>query len=83
MRWDAQGKQLLLSSKGGWWTIASDGTDLEQIYELPEDEAEKKALPNRSVVKWSEDGDYLYVSYSEKGAVEKRHPALYNQLKRV
>jgi len=66
MRWDAQGKQLLLSSKGGWWTIASDGTDLEQIYELPEDEAEKKALPNRSVVKWSEDGDYLYVSYSEK-----------------
>lgn len=66
MRWDDQGKQLLLSSKGGWWTIASDGTDLEQIYEFPEDEAEKKALPNRSVVKWSEDGDYLYVSYSEK-----------------
>lgn len=66
VRWDAQGKQLLLSSKGGWWTIASDGTDLEQIYEFPEDEAGKKALPNRSVVKWSEDGDYLYVSYSEK-----------------
>ncbi len=66
VRWDAQGKQLLLSSKGGWWTIASDGTDLEQIYEFPEEEAEKKALPNRSVVKWSEDGDYLYVSYSDK-----------------
>ncbi|MBO3697166.1 prolyl oligopeptidase family serine peptidase [Roseivirga sp. E12] len=65
-RWHSNGEKMLLTSKGGWWTINIDGSDLKQVYEFPEDEEEKKALPNRSVVKWSGDGQYLYVSYSEK-----------------
>ena len=65
MRWSDDGGQLLLSSKKGWWTINRDGSDLKIIYELPEGEENEKA-PNRNIVKWSQDGRYLYVSYSEK-----------------
>jgi dipeptidyl aminopeptidase/acylaminoacyl peptidase len=35
------------------------------VYELPEDEEEKKALPNRSIASWTQD-NFIYVSYSEK-----------------
>ncbi len=66
MRWHSGGNTLLLSSKKGWWTINADGSDLKLIFELPEDKEEKEALPNRNVVKWSKDGNYLYVSYSDK-----------------
>jgi dipeptidyl aminopeptidase/acylaminoacyl peptidase len=59
------GERMLLSSKNGWWTINTDGSDLQMIYELPEEE-ERKTAPDRSVVNWSDDGSYLYVSYSEK-----------------
>jgi len=76
-RWHASGEKMLLTSKGGWWTINTDGTDLKQIYEFPKGEEEKKELPNRNVVKWSEDGQYLYVSYSEK-EVWKRGVQRYN-----
>ncbi len=64
-RWHSTGEKILLSSKKGWWTINTDGSDLQMVYELPEEEEREKA-PNRSVVDWSEDGNYLYVSYSEK-----------------
>lgn len=60
-----KGEQMLLSSKKGWWTINTDGSELQMIYELPEEE-EQKTAPNRNVVKWSDDGKFLYVSYSEK-----------------
>lgn len=66
MRWHPQGEKLLLSSKKGWWTINADGSDLKRVYDLPEGKEEKKTAPNRSIVKWSKDGNYLYVSYSEK-----------------
>ena len=66
VRWHPQGKKLLLSSKKGWWTINANGSNLTMIHELPEEEAEKKAAPNRNIVKWSNDGNYLYLSYSEK-----------------
>ena len=65
-RWHKEGNQLLLTSKEGWWTINSDGSNLKQVYTLPEDDEERDKLPNRSVVKWSDDGNTLYVSYSEK-----------------
>ena len=65
VRFHSQGERMLLSSKKGWWTINTDGSDLEMIYELPEEE-EKEDAPNRSVVDWTDDGNYLYVSYSEK-----------------
>lgn len=64
--WHSNSEKMLLTSKSGWWTINVDGSALKQVYEFPEDEEEKKALPNRNIVKWSEDGQYLYVSYSEK-----------------
>lgn len=64
-RWHPSGSKLLLTSKKGWWTINTDGSDLKMIYELPEKEEREKG-PTRNVVKWSEDGNYLYVSYSEK-----------------
>ena len=60
-----EGQRLLLTSKKGWWTINSDGSELEMIYELP-DEEERKTAPNRNVINWSDDGNYLYVTYSEK-----------------
>lgn len=66
MRWHPQGEKLLLSSSKGWWTIDTNGENLKMVYALPEDKEEKKNAPNRSVMKWSEDGNYLYVSYSEK-----------------
>ncbi len=59
------GNQLLLSSENAWWTIGVDGENLIKIYELPEKEEREKA-PSRNFVKWSEDGDFIYVSYSEK-----------------
>ncbi|MFY0594605.1 alpha/beta hydrolase family protein [Roseivirga sp.] len=66
VRWNSIGSKLLLSSKKGWWTINANGDDLKMIYELPQTDEEKKLAPNRNVVKWSNDGNYLYVSYSEK-----------------
>ena len=65
VRFHPQGEQMLLSSNKGWWTINTDGSALEMIYELADEKARKTA-PNRSVVNWSEDGNFLYVSYSEK-----------------
>ncbi|GAB5527922.1 MAG: hypothetical protein Roseis2KO_57940 [Roseivirga sp.] len=65
-RWDSQSERLLLSSKSGWWTIDKSGDNLEKVYDLPEDEEEKKKLPNRSVVKWGDNSNFVYVSYSEK-----------------
>lgn len=64
-RWHPQGELMLLSSKKGWWTVRNDGSDLQMIYKLPSEEEQKKA-PNRSVVKWSDDANHLYVSYSAK-----------------
>ncbi|OEK04530.1 alpha/beta hydrolase family protein [Roseivirga misakiensis] len=66
VRWNPSGNKLLLSSKKGWWTINSNGKNLKMIYELPQTDEEKKVAPNRNVVKWSNNGKYLYVSYSEK-----------------
>ena len=65
-RWNRDGDRLLLTSKEGWWTINVDGSELTQIYELPEDKEEKDKLPNRSIVKWSDDENMIYVSYSDK-----------------
>lgn len=66
MRWHENGKKLLLSTSKGWWTINTDGSDLKMIYQLPEDKEEKENAPSRSIMHWSADGNYLYVSYSEK-----------------
>ncbi len=66
MQMRPDGKAVLLSSKKGWWTVSQNASDLKMIYQFPEGEKEKAALPNRNVVKWSKDGKYLYVSYSEK-----------------
>ncbi len=59
------GEKLLLSSEKGWWTIDSNGDNLQMIYELPAKE-ERESAPTRNFVKWSEDGNYLYASYSAK-----------------
>ncbi|MFT6972725.1 MAG: dipeptidyl aminopeptidase/acylaminoacyl peptidase [Roseivirga sp.] len=66
VRWHSQGKRLLLSSSKGWWTIDTDGNNLKMVYEMPKDKEAKAKAPNISVVNWSADGAYLYVSYSEK-----------------
>jgi dipeptidyl aminopeptidase/acylaminoacyl peptidase len=66
VRWHSQGKTLLLSSSKGWWTIDTDGNNLKMVYEMPKDKEAKAKAPNISVASWSEDGAYLYVSYSEK-----------------
>lgn len=63
--WDNRSNKLLLSSKNGWWIADRSGTNLDKVFDLPEDEEEKKKLPNRNVLKWADD-NFIYVSYSEK-----------------
>jgi len=64
-RWHSTDGKMLLTSKEGWWTVNTDGSDLKQVYELP-DKEERDEAPTRNIVHWSADGKYLYVSYSEK-----------------
>lgn len=66
--WDNRSDKLLLSSKSGWWITDKAGSSLEKVVDLPEDEEEKKKLPNRNVLKWGADANFIYVSHSEKDA---------------
>lgn len=59
--WRPDGEALLVTSSQGWHVLDVDGGAPRLLLELEEDE---DARPDRSVQHWSEDGRYLYVSYS-------------------
>ena len=62
-RWSPDDEQLLLTSSKGWHLLNADGGDLRTVLTLEEDE---DARPRRSVVQWSEDGRYIYFTYSAR-----------------
>jgi dipeptidyl aminopeptidase/acylaminoacyl peptidase len=60
-RWSPDGRDLLLTSSKGWHVLHVAAGDLQTVLVLEEDE---DARPSRSVEQWSDDGRYLYFSYS-------------------
>ncbi|MDH3272600.1 MAG: prolyl oligopeptidase family serine peptidase [Gemmatimonadota bacterium] len=60
-RWSHDGGDLLLTSSDGWYVLDVDQGELRTLLTLEEDE---DARPRRGVERWTEDGRYLYFSYS-------------------
>jgi dipeptidyl aminopeptidase/acylaminoacyl peptidase len=61
VRWSADGDDLLLSSSKGWHVLDVGDGDLQTVLNLEEDEDER---PRRTVEGWSDDGRFVYFSYS-------------------
>jgi dipeptidyl aminopeptidase/acylaminoacyl peptidase len=60
-RWSPAGEQLLLTTEDGWHLLDLQADTLTDVFELEEDEDTR---PDRSVQAWSDDGRFLYFSYS-------------------
>ena len=61
MRWSPDDQNILMSSQTGWHILSPDDGGLELVLPLEEDE---ESGPSRSVQSWSEDGRYIYFTYS-------------------
>ena len=61
MRWSPDDQDILMSSQTGWHILSPDDGGLELVLPLEEDE---ESRPSRSVQSWSEDGRYIYFTYS-------------------
>ncbi|MDE3003436.1 MAG: prolyl oligopeptidase family serine peptidase [Gemmatimonadota bacterium] len=61
--WSPDGSSLLLTSRLGWHLADTAGDGIHLVLELDED---AEARPRRSVQSWSEDGRWLYFSYSAR-----------------
>ena len=61
MRWSPDDQNILMSSQMGWHILSPDDGGLEFVLPLEEDE---ESRPSRSVQSWSEDGRYIYFTYS-------------------
>ena len=62
-RWSPDGGDLLLTSEQGWHVLDVESGDMQVVLALEEDE---DGRPRRAVQAWSDDGRYLYFSYSER-----------------
>lgn len=62
-RWSADGSELLLTSEKGWHVADPARGTLQTILTLEEDE---EARPRREIEAWTEDGRYVYFSYSAR-----------------
>ena len=62
-RWSPAGDRLLLTTDKGWHVLDLATDELREVLELEEDE---ESRPRRSVQAWSDDGRYLYFSYSAR-----------------
>lgn len=67
-RWSPDGKFILASSKTGYWMIDIDKKTQEMVYEYPKD---KEKAPSLSIIHWTPDGRYWYMSYSAKDKWER------------
>jgi dipeptidyl aminopeptidase/acylaminoacyl peptidase len=61
--WSPDGADLLLTSRLGWHLVDVASRDMQVVFTLEDDE---DARPRRQVQAWSEDGRYVYFSYSER-----------------
>jgi dipeptidyl aminopeptidase/acylaminoacyl peptidase len=61
MRWSPDDQNILMSSQTGWHILSPNDGGLELVLPLEEDE---ESRPSRSVQSWSEDGRYIYFTYS-------------------
>jgi dipeptidyl aminopeptidase/acylaminoacyl peptidase len=61
VRWSPDDQSILMSSQTGWHILDTDSHGLELVLPLEEDE---ELRPSRSVQSWSEDGRYIYFTYS-------------------
>ena len=59
--WSADGDDLLLTSSTAWHVLDVDGGDLQTVFTLEEDEDER---PRRDIQTWSDDGRFVYFSFS-------------------
>ena len=62
--WSPDGEDLLLSTEDGWQVLDVSSGEMQVVLTLEEDE---DARPRRAVQGWSEDGRYLFFTYSERG----------------
>jgi len=62
-RWSPQGDALLLTTEKGWHVLDLESGELQELLALEEDEEER---PRRSVQAWSEDGRYVFFTYSAR-----------------
>ncbi len=60
-RWSHSGGELLLTTENGWHLLDVESGDMRDLLVLEEDEEER---PRRAVQAWSDDGRYVYFSYS-------------------
>ena len=67
-RWSPSGSALLLTSRLGWHVVDTDGDELRLILEVEDDE---ETRPRRSVQSWTEDGQWVYFSYSARDRWER------------
>lgn len=68
MRWHPEDTHLLLSSDDGYHLIDTEGESIELVYEFPENQDQE---PQRYIVNWSPDGEYLYMTYSARDKWER------------
>lgn len=67
-RWSPDGDDLLLTSSKGWHVLHVEADDLQTVFALEDDD---DARPRRRVVQWSDDGRYLYFTYSARDHWER------------
>ena len=60
-RWNSSGTELMLTTEKGWHLLDLATDTVSDLLVLEEDE---DARPRRSVQAWSEDGRYIFFSYS-------------------
>lgn len=68
MRWHPQDESILLRSEKGYHLSGLDSGSVELVYTFPEKPNE---APRRSIAHWSQDGTYLYMSYSARDKWER------------
>ena len=62
-RWSLSGESMLLRSDKGYHHIDTSGTDMELVFQFPEDE---KSEPRLNLMHWSDDDRYLYFTSSAR-----------------
>ena len=62
-RWSQSGESMLFRSDKGYHHIDTSGTDMELVFQFPEDE---KSEPRLNLMHWSDDDRYLYFTSSAR-----------------
>ncbi len=68
IRWHPQDESILLRSEKGYHLSGLDSGSVEMVYTFPKNPDQ---APRRSIAHWSQDGTYLYMSYSARDKWER------------